>query len=101
VIPGYRRYMFEIMSDAGRPAEPAYITIRRRHGPHRAGLIRRAIMARRRQHVIGFLDPRKNLDEKLTLQAITTDERRKDRVKGDRLRYRGSQLEKDMRGGKG
>jgi len=41
--------MFEIMSDAGRPAKPAYITLRRRYGPHRAGPIRRAIMARRRK----------------------------------------------------
>ena len=92
--------MFEIMSDAGRPAVPAYIAIRRRYGPHRAGLIRRAIMARH-QHVIGYLDPRKKLDEKLNLQAIITDERKGDHVKGNERLYRGSQMEKDMRGGKG
>ena len=56
---------------------------------------------KRHQHVIGYLDPRKNLDEKLTLQAIITDERKKDHVKGDRRPYRGSQMEKDMRGRKG
>jgi len=96
--------MFEIMSDAGRPAIPAYITIRRRYGPHRTGPIRRAIMAKRApmgQHVEGFKDPRNNQDEKMNLQAITNDERKMARVMGNRRPYRGSKLESDMRSGKG
>ena len=53
------------------------------------------------QHVKGFKDPRKDQDEKLNLQAITNDERKMKKVFGDRKPFKGSQLEKDLKNGKG
>ena len=49
------------------------------------------------QHVKGFLDPRKDQDEKLNLQAIILDEQKMKRVMGNRRPFKGSKLEKDLK----
>lgn len=78
----------------GRRADYARDKIRRNAA---VGIFKRAPMG---QHVKGFLDPRRNHDEKLNLQAITADERKMNRVMGNRRPFKGSRLEQDLKRGR-
>ncbi len=65
--------MFEIMTEVGGPPEPAYIRIRRRYGPHRAGLIRRQILEKRRKGILGLPNRRMSAAQLTELNMATSE----------------------------